>query len=143
MSHGPITQDRECVDEILALDGALGAALVEWTEGTVVAALARDGDEERVRLAALGEAEVLVAKVAAVGADAQGDLIEDIIITLGSEYHVLRLLKSQPRHVLYVNLDRSRANLAHTTMRLAEIEDLLVLEVGTYRAIRRTTGALG
>lgn len=42
------------------------------------------------------------------------DEIEDVLITLGAQYHLIRLLKGRGKNglFLYLALDRSRANLA-------------------------------
>lgn len=54
------------------------------------------------------------------------DVIEDILITLGSQYHLIRPLASSHGSLfLYLALDRSRANLALARHGLKRIETSL------------------
>lgn len=118
---------RECLEEVLTLEGALGAALVEWTTGTLVDVISRAGFDLTER-AAVGNAEVVLAKIAVMGAVERIEPIEDIIITLETQYHAIRLLKVCPTRFLYAIFDRSRANLAQSRLKLADLEDLLVID---------------
>jgi hypothetical protein len=55
------------------------------------------------------------------------DQIEDILITLGKQYHLLRPLSSNDALFIYVALDRKRANLALARHQLSQVEkDLTV-----------------
>lgn len=55
------------------------------------------------------------------------DRIEDILITLGEQYHVIRPLAAREGLFFYVALNRANANLAMARFRLAEIEKGLQL----------------
>lgn len=50
------------------------------------------------------------------------DAVEDILITLGKQYHIIRPLRSRSTLFFYVALDRSRANLAMARTTLADVE---------------------
>ncbi|WP_241758750.1 hypothetical protein [Pyxidicoccus parkwayensis] len=61
-------------------------------------------------------------KPAAQNALGLKDRIEDILITLGEQYHVIRPLASRDGLFLYLALHRANANLAMARFKLAEIE---------------------
>jgi len=50
------------------------------------------------------------------------DKIEDILITLGKQYHILRPLSAKEGVFLYGVFDRHRANLALARLKLQEVE---------------------
>ena len=55
------------------------------------------------------------------------DTIEDILITVGSQYHLTRLVGGHDGLFLYLVLNRSRANLGMARFRLASVEKDVVL----------------
>jgi CheY-like chemotaxis protein len=48
------------------------------------------------------------------------DEIEDILITLGKQYHLIRPMRSRPGVFFYLTVDRARANLALARLTLAQ-----------------------
>ena len=58
------------------------------------------------------------------------DTIDDILITLSKQYHLIRLLKSSRSEqglFLYLVLDRQKANLALARHQLRQIESELTI----------------
>ncbi|GAA3508029.1 hypothetical protein [Actinomadura keratinilytica] len=112
--------------ETMAIDGALGAALVDYDSGMALGALGESGSAEDVdmELAAARSAEVVRAKLRTLEALRINDSIEDILITLETQYHLIRLLSNAggSRLFLYLVLDRERANLALARHHLRRID---------------------
>lgn len=110
--------------EAMTVDGALGASLVDWESGMSLGA-SGGGKYLDLDVAAAGNTEVVRAKMRTVEALRLDDTIEDILITLTKQYHLIRLLRS-PRNgqglFLYLVLDRDRANLALARHNLRRIE---------------------
>ncbi|MBD0708618.1 MULTISPECIES: hypothetical protein [unclassified Streptomyces] len=114
--------------EALSIDGAIGAALVDYTSGMALGTLG-GGKELDLNVAAAGNTDVVRAKVRAMEMLGLGDEIEDILITLGRQYHLIRLLKGRGTNglFLYLALDKERANLAMARHYLKRIESELEL----------------
>ncbi|MFD3664221.1 hypothetical protein ACFWVF_27140 [Streptomyces sp. NPDC058659] len=108
--------------EAAAIDGAIGAALVDYTSGMALGTIG-GGKELDLNVAAAGNTDVVRAKVRAMEMLGLGDEIEDILITLGRQYHLIRLLRSQGANglFLYLALDKERANLAMARHHLKKI----------------------
>lgn len=106
-----------------SIEGALGAALVDYTSGMALGTLG-GGKDLDLTVAAAGNTDVVRAKVRAMELLGLQDEIEDILITLGTQYHVIRLLKGRGTSglFLYVALDKERANLAMARHRMKQIE---------------------
>jgi hypothetical protein len=111
--------------EAMAIDGAVGVALVDFESGMSLGTLG-GGDWLNLEVAAAGNTEVVRSKMRVMSALALNDAIEDILITLGRQYHLIRLIdngtSSGPTLFMYLVLDRSRANLglARHYLRLIE-----------------------
>lgn len=116
--------------EALTIDGAVGAALVDYESGMSLGTLG-GGDWLDLDVAAAGNTEVIRANMRVMSELALDDAIEDILISLGRQYHLIRTIGEPGRDgstlFLYLVLDRSRANLAMARHQLRRIEgDLLV-----------------
>ncbi|MER7623675.1 hypothetical protein [Streptomyces sp. NPDC126503] len=112
--------------EAASIDGAIGAALVDYTSGMALGTIG--GNEELdLNVAAAGNTDVVRAKVRAMEMLGLSDEIEDILITLGGQYHLIRLLKGRGTNglFLYLALDKNRSNLAMARHRLKKIEEEL------------------
>jgi len=115
--------------EAMTTEGALGVALVDWESGMTLGALG-GGKYLDLEVAAAGNTEVIRAKMRTMEALRLNDSIEDILITLAKQYHVIRLLKSadgSQNMFLYFVLDRGKSNLALARHNLKRIEGELVV----------------
>ena len=113
--------------DAMAIEGATGAALVDWDSGMALGTLG-GGRQLDLDLAAAGNTEVVRAKMRTVASLRLNDSVEDILITLTGQYHLIRLLgNADGTHnlFLYLVLDRSRANLALARHHLKPIESEL------------------
>lgn len=113
--------------EIMAIDGALGAALVDYESGMSLGTIGGGRDLD-LEVAAAGNTEVVRAKMRTLATLKIEDSIEDILITLNRQYHIIRVLdRSIGFLFLYVALDRERANLALARHHIKRVErDLTV-----------------
>ncbi|MER6524625.1 hypothetical protein [Streptomyces sp. NPDC001508] len=108
--------------EAMAIEGALGVALVDYESGMSLGVLG-GGQGLDLEVAAAGNTEVVRAKTRTLGLLGMEDSIEDVLITLGAQYHIIRPLGSSGGSLfLYLALDRSRGNLALARHALKRIE---------------------
>ncbi|CAN5534527.1 hypothetical protein BH20ACT21_BH20ACT21_16180 [soil metagenome] len=107
----------------MEISGALGVALVDHGSGMT---LGTDGGGPTLDLevGAASITEVVRAETKTMSRLGLDDKIEDILITLGSQIHLIRLMSSEGGEglFLYVVLDRSKANLAMARRELQNIE---------------------
>ena len=105
------------------LAGFVWAALVDSSIGMSMAT--EGGGNIDLGLAAAGNTEVVRAKRKVMANLGLKDDLEDVLISLEKQYHLLRPLESSPELFLYVVLDRARANLAMARHELRAFEKTL------------------
>lgn len=110
------------LEGLRSIDGYVASALVDTDSGML---LAGDGSSVNLEVAAAGNTEVVRAKRKVANALSLNDTIEDILISLTKQYHIIRPLESNQKLFLYVVLDRSRANLAMARHELRSFEQQL------------------
>jgi hypothetical protein len=112
--------------EAMQIEGAIGVALVDYTSGMALGTLGSSKDVD-LMVAAAGNTDVVRAKLRTMEMLKLKDQIEDILITLGNQYHLIRLLNSRNTQglFLYMVLNKSRANLAMARHQLRNVEENL------------------
>jgi hypothetical protein len=109
--------------EAMSIEGAIGVALVDYTSGLTLGVLGGAPIMD-MNIAAAGNTDVVRAKVRTLEMLGLQDNIEDILITLDSQYHLIRLLQGRGKEAffLYLSLHKSRANLGLARHQLRRIE---------------------
>ncbi len=107
------------LNEFLELDGAICAAVVDSNTGMI---LGTAGNDANLELAAAGNTEVVRAKLKTMKALKMDDQIEDILITLGKQYHILRPIHSREGLFIFAILDKAKSNLALARIKIREID---------------------
>ncbi len=116
----PTTAVRSSLEEAMQIDGALGVTLVDGASGMSLGT-AGGSAMLNVELAGAGAADFVRAKLRVLAALGLKDTIEDVMITLGKQYHLIRFLGPELNVFLYLVLDRERSNLGLARHRLAAI----------------------
>ncbi|MEU7058088.1 hypothetical protein [Streptomyces sp. NPDC046197] len=109
-----------------AVEGALGAAVVDYTSGMALGTLGGSRDLD-LTVASAGNTDVIRAKVRTMEQLGLKSRIEDFLITLESQYHLIRLASSRSGNglFLYLVLDKDRSNLAMARHQLRRVEEEL------------------
>ena len=110
---------NESLQDLMTLDGALCAAVVDYNSGMLLGSIGTGVDLE---LAAAGNTEVVRAKMKTMKALGLNDNIEDILITLGKQYHLIRPSQKLAGIFVYYVLDKARSNLALARRKVADVE---------------------
>ncbi len=115
---------QDTLNDLLTVDGAICAAVVDAQSGMM---LGQAGAGLDLEVAAAGNTEVVRAKLKAMKALGLNDVIEDILITLGKQYHIIRPLAKSNGIFLYFVLDKGKANLALARRKLQDAESQIEL----------------
>ena len=110
----------KAVSEMLNVDGALAAAVVDFSSGMMLAGGGSPAID--LEIASAGNTEVMSSMMKTMKMMGQSDSIEDMLITLGKQYHLMRHLKNHDGLFLYSVLDKSKSNLALARRSLVNVE---------------------
>jgi predicted regulator of Ras-like GTPase activity (Roadblock/LC7/MglB family) len=116
---------EQSLQEIMRIPGALGAAVVDYSSGMTLGS-AGNGHID-VELAAAGDTEVMRAKMAMMETLHLKETIEDILVTLTSQFHLIRPVSSAGGEGLfiYAAFDKDHSNLALARRGIHNVERTL------------------
>jgi predicted regulator of Ras-like GTPase activity (Roadblock/LC7/MglB family) len=103
----------------------IGACLVDSDSGLMLAS--EGGGKLDMEAAAALNTQVVKAKLQAMEVLGLNDHIDDILITMGKQIHLIRPLEAAPSTFLYVALDKKGANLGMARMQVKKIEAGLLM----------------
>ena len=115
---------QESLSALMSIDGALCAAVVDSGSGMLLGSIGSGVDLE---LAAAGNTEVVRAKLKTMKSLNLNDRIDDILITLGKQYHVIRPLQQHEGLFIYLVLDKEKSNLALARRKVQYVEQKLAV----------------
>ena len=109
------------ISELSKIAGFIGGCLVDSDTGLMMVS---EGGGETLDLAAAGAAntEVVKAKLAAIEMLDLDDQIDDILITRGGQFHLIRPLAKTPTIFIYTALDQKTANLDMARDQVKKVE---------------------
>ena len=110
---------KQTLDELMTQDGAMCAAVVDSASGMMLGSVGTGVDLE---IAAAGNTEVVRAKVKTMRALGLNDVIDDMLITLGKQYHIIRPSSRKEGVFIYYVLDKGRANLAMARRKVQDVD---------------------
>ena len=119
---------KESIQSSLSVDGAIGAALGDWSTGFSLGQVSKD--ENSFSTLKLEQAIALNSEVIKAKNKAREGLgitapIEDILITLQDQYHLIRICETLEGVFFYMVMDRKKSNLGLARIKLRQIEQSL------------------
>lgn len=107
------------LNELMSIDGAMGCCIVDYDSGMV---LGQQGSGVDMDLAAAGNSEVVKAKMKTMTSLGISGGIEDILITLQDQFHIIRPTAQHSGLFIYVVLNRAQSNLALARRKVLDVE---------------------
>lgn len=116
---GLVRQDGAALQTLRQVDGFVGAAMVNVDTGKIVQELGAEG--ETMELIAATQASIIRANRKVMHRLSASDDVEDLLLTLGRQYHLVRPLRPGAALFLYLVLTRQTASLGYARLALAEV----------------------
>lgn len=117
---------RDTLSKLERADGFMGAALFDISARRCMASLETSSTTD-VEAQVRGHVEMVLAKQTTIAKLKLDDDLEDIVISLGREYHLVRLCRRRPSCFFFLKLDRTKANVAMARYLLSDVERDIVL----------------
>ncbi|PQJ34626.1 hypothetical protein BSZ35_08460 [Salinibacter sp. 10B] len=117
---------RDSLKAVMNIEGALGASIVHDESGVPLGTIG--GGSLDMELAGAGSTVVVQTQKELLEDLVPEEQMEDILISLDQQYHLIRFFHDTENIFTYVVLDRADANLALARRKLAEIDRQLEIE---------------
>jgi len=116
---------QEALDELMDVEGAVGAAVVDYENGMTLGTIG--GRNLDMELAGAGTTEVVRSEhniIHDLGLDEQ---VEDLLISLDSQYHLVRMCERHDDVFIYLVINRDKGNLGLSRRSIDKIDERLEL----------------
>lgn len=100
--------------------GFIGACIVDADSGLMLASVG--GGELELEAASAVSTQIVKDQLLAIETLGLDDTIEDILITLGKQYHLIRPIEKNRGVFLYVVLEKKAANLGMARLQVKNLE---------------------
>ncbi len=117
---------QDGLTKVMELDGAIGGAIIDFESGMTLGTIG--GRNIDMELAGAGNTEVLRSKRNVLRDLNLDEDIQDILITLESQYHLIRMCEKHENIFIYVVIDRENGNLGLARRKVDQIDEVLELE---------------
>lgn len=115
---------EKSLQELMSVDGAMATCIVDYMSGMM---LGSSGSGIDLELAAAGNSQVVRAKMETMKSlNISGD-INDILITLDNQIHIIKPTLKHDGLFIYLVLDKAKSNLALARRKVQMVENDLVV----------------
>lgn len=112
---------NQTLEQLMKIDGAAAAAIVDTQSGMSLGSVGSSATMN-LDIAAAGNSEVVKSKLKVMNNLGIKGYIEDILITLEDQYHLIRPLSKSKSLFIYLVLNRANSNLAMARHKLTAAE---------------------
>ena len=116
---------QEALDEVMNIDGAVGAAIVDYENGMTLGTIGGRGLD--MELAGAGNTEVVRSERNIIHDLELEDDIQDLLISLNESYHLIRMCEHHKDVFIYLVIDRDDGNLGLARRSIDGIDERLEL----------------
>ncbi len=116
---------KDALQELMDIDGAIGAAIIDYESGMTLGTEGGRGID--MELAGAGNTEVVRSKKNIIHDLEIDDEIEDLLISLQSQYHLIRMCENHENIFIYVVIDRTDGNLGLARREIDGIDERIEL----------------
>lgn len=109
---------KQSLEELLTVDGAMCCALVDASSGMMLGSAGSGLDLE---VAAAGNTSLVRTHMKTMADLELNDEIDDILISLGRQYHLIQPLPQTQWLFLYCVLDKAKSNLIFARRKLLDV----------------------
>ena len=113
-----------CLQELMKIEGSLGAVVIDLKTSRVLGLL---GDSPTLDVDAAMMTDMLKARLRILQSFDRTEQIDDVVFTQTRQYHLLRCVGGAHGSLVYLTLNRQRANLALARVKLARLDSELVV----------------
>jgi hypothetical protein len=114
------------LDELMNIDGAVGAAIVDYNTGMTLGTIG--GRNLDMELAGAGTTEVVRSEKSIVHDLEINEEIDDLLISLEGQYHLVRMCERREDVFIYLVIDRSEGTLGLARRSIDQIDERLMIE---------------
>jgi len=116
---------ESALSELMTIDGAVGAAIVDYENGMTLGT--SGGRNIDMELAGAGNTEVVRSKKNIIHDLGLDEEIQDILISMDTQYHLLRMCEHHEDVFIYLVIDRNDGNLGLARRSIDQIDERLKL----------------
>jgi hypothetical protein len=117
---------KDSLDALMDIDGAIGATIVDYENGMTLGTIG--GRKLDMELAGAGNTEVVRSKKNTLHDLGIDERIEDILISLESQYHLIRMCENHEDVFIYLVIDRDNGNLGLARRSIDQVDEKLELK---------------
>jgi predicted regulator of Ras-like GTPase activity (Roadblock/LC7/MglB family) len=116
---------QDALDALMDVDGAVGAAIVDYENGLTLGT--SGGRNLDMELAGAGNTEVVRSMKNIIHDLGLDEEIQDILISMDTQYHLLRMCEHHDDVFIYLVIDRNDGNLGLSRRSIDKIDKQLEL----------------